>query len=71
MANGAWWESGNTLALIDAIAGHTRRVDGGFEGEAHARFNSGLIGAARAIGMSEEDIREAFESDRCLTVYEP
>jgi hypothetical protein len=71
MAQGTWWAEGNTLALFDAIRAEARKQDGGFSGEAHERLNSHLIGMARVIGLSEEDIREAFASDRNLTIYEP
>lgn len=66
-----WWHNGNTLALADAIMDFCTEKDGGFSGELHATFNSSLIGAARLLGMSEDSIREAFASDRCLTIYEP
>jgi hypothetical protein len=36
-----------------------------------SRMNSGLIGTARSMGMSEDAIREAFESDDMLTIYAP
>lgn len=66
-----WWASGNTLALVDAIQRHAREADGGWRGVNHESMNSHLIGAARQIGLSEDEIRDAFESDRQLVVYEP
>jgi hypothetical protein len=66
-----WWAEGNTLALVDAMRKYVREQDGGFSGDTHEHMNSGIIGIARAIGMAEEDIREAFDSDRNLTIYEP
>lgn len=66
-----WWANGNDLALIEAMRKFAREQDGGFSGDTHRALNSSLIGTARSIGMSENDIREAFDSDRCLTIYEP
>jgi hypothetical protein len=66
-----WYADGNALALVEAMQKQARKEDGGFRGEAHTRLHSGLIGTARSIGVSEEDIRDAFESDRGLTIYEP
>lgn len=61
-----WWSEGNDLALIEAMRNHARTAK-----VSQAILNSHLIGAARVIGMKEDDIRTAFESDRCLTIYEP
>jgi hypothetical protein len=66
-----WWSNGNDLALMEAARRHARERDGGFSGPTHEALNSHLIGLARVIGMSENAIREAFASDRCLTIYEP
>lgn len=66
-----WWDSGNDLALVEAMRKFARQEDGDFHGETHSRLNSHLIGAARALGMFEDDIRDAFDSDRSLTIYEP
>jgi hypothetical protein len=66
-----WWEYGNTLALVEAMTRHARDTDNGWQGEANKSLNSHLVGSARAMGMSEDAIREAFASDRCLTIYEP
>lgn len=71
MAGQNWWDNGNDLALIDAMRRRAREFDGGFTGVAHSTLNSSLIGAARQLGMTEADIREAFNSDRGLTIYEP
>jgi hypothetical protein len=66
-----WWETGNDLALIDAMDKFVRDQDKGWSGHVRTKLNSHLIGAARAVGMSEDEIRAAFASDRCLTIYEP
>lgn len=66
-----WWDNGNDLALVEAIRSHVREQDGGFSGEAHTKFFSHLIGAARVAGMTDEQIQDAWCSDRNLTIYEP
>lgn len=63
-----WWSHGNTLALVEAME---KFAFGKSEPDLEAALNGGLVGVARQIGMSEDDIRDAFESDRMLTIYEP
>lgn len=60
------WEDGNDLALVEAIRHHVRN-----DAEMGHVYTSHLFGTARALGMTEEAIREAFDSDRMLTIYEP
>lgn len=66
-----WWDSGNDLALVKAMRKFAREQDGDWTGEIHSALNSGLIGVARQIGMNEDDIRDAFDSDSMLVIYEP
>lgn len=66
-----WWSNINELALIEAMRLRAREQDGGFKGEARSRMNSGLIGIARQLGLSDEEIQSAIESERMLTIYEP
>lgn len=61
-----WYMDGNDLALVEAIRQFVRN-----NAQADLNYTSGLIGTARQIGMSEDNIREALASDRCLTIYEP
>ena len=63
-----WWEHGNTLALVEAMR---RTAFGKSDPALEARLNSGLVGVARQIGMTDDDIREAFHADRDLVIYEP
>jgi hypothetical protein len=61
-----WWEVGNDLALVDVIR---KRIRG--DKEAQAKFYSHLVGAGRVAGLTDEEIHDAFMSDRMLTIYEP
>jgi hypothetical protein len=59
------WQTGNTLALVDLI--HRATWSNGQK----PLFNSHLVGAARQLGIPEDEIADALDSDRMLTIYEP
>lgn len=61
-----WWEQGNDLALVDAILKRVRD-----DAAEHGKFSSHLVGAARVVGLSQEEIEDALYSDRGLVIYEP
>jgi len=60
--------AGNSLALVDLIQRRVRESDAP---NADTALNDRLVGCARYLGISDEDIKDALLSDQMLVIYEP